>query len=118
MRRGSSNGRARRRRGLLVAVALAALVVSVVAAGASQLARSSETSYQRSLRTAVEGAGALPRTAHDPARQSQVSLATAAAGRNGPGTRVKTLARGVVLRKLRRGPARTDSKRTGVISGG
>ena len=104
-----------RRRWVLVALAVAASTAIAVAASASEIV-GSETPYQASLRATVDKANGAPRV--NPANVRQTSLAEAAAGKHGPGTRTNKLARDAEFRKIQRPAPPPKVKETGIVSGG
>ena len=103
-----------RHRWAVVALAVVGLTVAVAASASTLVLR--ETPFQASLRATVENANGEPRI--NPASVTQTSLAKAAAGKHGPGTRTDKLARGATLRKSQRPAELPSVKETGVISGG
>lgn len=104
-----------KRRWVLVALAVAASTAVAVAANASGII-GGETPYEASLRATVDKANGAPRL--NPANVRQTSLAEAASGKNGPGTRVDKLARDAKFSKIQRRPNLPDVKQTGIVSGG
>ncbi len=106
----------RKLRPLLVVVAVLALGGVAVGGAAAQLMGLS--SNEQRLRSQVQNSAGEPRSGHDPAVQRQTSLAAAAAGRHGNGTRNVRPARGVKGRSVRRPSQLADPKTTGVLSSG
>jgi len=105
----------RKRRWVLVALAVAASAAIAVAASASEVV-GGETPFQTSLRATVDKANKEPRV--NPANVRQTSLAEAASGKHGPGTRTNKLAKDAVFRKIQRPPNLPNVKDTGIVSGG